>query len=1171
MIDITLFTSKTKLNKNYWLDKQGKKQKNSNAQMYSGKAKTVSVDSMSDFNEFLEGLKSNQAIGLGTLEQGYIAQITTSSNLNLGLDGYVTRSKQFFNFKPQATLALIDIDNAEFTLKEAHDYLIRLVPQLAQTSMLLRHSSSSNVFRTDYSDYSEKAKIHVYILINDGLAITDLKDRLNFAGWIDGKGHIELSSSGALLERNFFDMAVFSPERLIFESKPVVGDGLMYLKMDSIIQEGIPLDATTLVLNDHERITLSGLISEAKHSLKPQSEILKHEFKKEVKTKFTDKAQNVTDNELENLIENNLLPDSLLLHSKQHGFVSVRDVALNPSKFENDNFSDPLQPESTEFRAKLYINEVNIVIHSFRHGGIKYVIPDQFSETYAALLKAFFNKEKFIVIDDKKIKVQLSYEAFLGQKIEYSPRHFLKENTTTFLEYVTNRHVTNEADLNYFLNLTISHYSKRSEISEEFRKLLQNTAKNIYLSNFNRVLRDNSVEQDIIDKHNLTVFNCTGKTPDYLATYIDGMNKSLPKLRVFDTRGMGSCKTILQSKIAEIWKKEKYSFNYLTHRISLIVSSAELMNIESYEETNPYSYKGNKLLESLAICINSFTKFADDRVKHLLLDESRQVWETILGADTIEERLALFTAFKQAVNLADVVIFSDAQMSSDFVDWIMTNSPEDAMGVFLTQDFQETKIKYSLLPSHSAGKQRVLDLLNDDKCVSVPCTSEKQLSQVKKHLTEQGIVEESILCVSGSNYEPKFLKNPIEYLEKNQQIKCVIYTSTLGSGFSIVCNRFKNCVFLNSQVLPANESWQIIMRFRCLENVEISFDTTSNEKKIESADDIIQAHRMSIADFFELEEIERLCPNELMNLRVNHLAKINVDFNNFEREFKLLGAVQGIELVKDCDVEDIALVGLAKRTQDEINNEILEASQISYDTYQDNGKYSSLHRAEKLSQIRYEVFEMTGLDSQSELTIEDIEAFNDNMLQKIRLVELLEIDDAILLDRDKTDIANVDRLGSRVGKKRLLNKLLGALNSNKGIVTKIECKKACDIIYRNKEWFHLLGLGNFKNKVSVTGATIRIQKLLPKLGLCLVIDKHTENGHSYRIEKDLKVMRYVEQRRLKRELPQQKKDAFTVKLQMLMGNEIGESQRPVLKRPPKVKASVSQNAENFEIGNSTGG
>jgi hypothetical protein len=98
------------------------------------------------------------------------------------------------------------------------------VPGFRKVGYIGRASSSSGVHATDQKPRIPE-RFHIYCIFEGG-DLTALKRYLEVKLWNEGYGYIEFARNGALLERTLIDLAVLSPERLIYEAAPILGAGL---------------------------------------------------------------------------------------------------------------------------------------------------------------------------------------------------------------------------------------------------------------------------------------------------------------------------------------------------------------------------------------------------------------------------------------------------------------------------------------------------------------------------------------------------------------------------------------------------------------------------------------------------------------------------------------------------------------------------------------------------------------------------------------------------------------------------------------------------------------------------------------------------------------------------------------------------------------------------------
>ena len=87
----------------------------------------------------------------------------------------------------------------------------------------------------------EKKGWHVYIKcsnVND-VTVKVYSETLQSICWNKGLGTIKFSKTGSMLVRQVFDMAVFSPERIVVESCFSDDENVVFFDIEPLIKEGI--------------------------------------------------------------------------------------------------------------------------------------------------------------------------------------------------------------------------------------------------------------------------------------------------------------------------------------------------------------------------------------------------------------------------------------------------------------------------------------------------------------------------------------------------------------------------------------------------------------------------------------------------------------------------------------------------------------------------------------------------------------------------------------------------------------------------------------------------------------------------------------------------------------------------------------------------------------------
>lgn len=222
-IGFTVLKSKNPLNK--LIKSNGEKV--SRGHMYSGTFKQYKVDSVEKLIAGFEKFSENTAITLGVpeLEKG---EITTAPKV---AGDKIARTKKYFKF-PVTAFLLLDYDPSEngYEIKDPKHFaevLRDIDPELNYCDIGVVYGSSYGIYK-DGVLISSKKSMHAYIIIDNATdeKVTQYKDYLVSEAWAKGYGHIELSKTGSVMRRQVFDVAVFSPERLIFEAAPTLEEGI---------------------------------------------------------------------------------------------------------------------------------------------------------------------------------------------------------------------------------------------------------------------------------------------------------------------------------------------------------------------------------------------------------------------------------------------------------------------------------------------------------------------------------------------------------------------------------------------------------------------------------------------------------------------------------------------------------------------------------------------------------------------------------------------------------------------------------------------------------------------------------------------------------------------------------------------------------------------------------
>jgi hypothetical protein len=332
---ITIVTSSNgSVNKTFSF-KDGIINSHANATIFQGFAETVRVNSIENLAGIIANLSSNQAISLGRLpnpNQKY--QLTTRSKMQ---GGAISRTQEYFKHSAKQGYLLIDID-IKSVPQEIHekisgqrivDILYDVVPEIRQTSRLVRPSSSAGIIKPDGSE-SGATGMHIYVKVADQRQSQRILQLIHDRCWEAGYGFFTLARNGNLLERSLVDTSVHGPERLVFEAKPNVLPPLIKRHIpDEVFCDGV-LDS--IREPNHEKVHY--LKDEARNQIKPEAQKAKRQHYEdktvEVMT-VTGFSRNKASQIVRKRHEGRVLTEHDILEISRDKFVKVSDFLDNAS------------------------------------------------------------------------------------------------------------------------------------------------------------------------------------------------------------------------------------------------------------------------------------------------------------------------------------------------------------------------------------------------------------------------------------------------------------------------------------------------------------------------------------------------------------------------------------------------------------------------------------------------------------------------------------------------------------------------------------------------------------------------------------------------------------------------------------------------------------------------
>ena len=379
-----------------------------------GNAKVVTFDSVASFAAHFTGMRPSQALGLGTALDGSTdTPITTLKRKNDNPDSTaLCRSKDYFDFKAgQEGFLLVDHDtkgmpvevqghiNAAGGIEAA---LSIVVPALEAAPTLTRQSTSACLMNKFSGQTYGGGGFHKYIGVQDVSVLARATKAYHQRAWLLGFGWFMISKSGALLERSIVDVSVGSPERLVFEADPIVGQGLEinHDARGTVVTEGEPINTREAIpsLSARETAEYNAKVSAARKALEPEAAAVRAAFidklarriSKRTKTPITTiKAR------LEGINEGTL-PVEHPLFLDDGSEVTVGDVLANPKKYDRATLADPLEPSYGRAKAILYAQKNGGVTCTSQAHGLNATY--QLMHSLSTITQVW---EKFPIADEK--------------------------------------------------------------------------------------------------------------------------------------------------------------------------------------------------------------------------------------------------------------------------------------------------------------------------------------------------------------------------------------------------------------------------------------------------------------------------------------------------------------------------------------------------------------------------------------------------------------------------------------------------------------------------------------------------------------------------------------------------------------------------------------------------
>lgn len=356
------------------------------------------ADSLQEVMDKLDTLDKSQAAGWGIHKADKsMVFVVTVEKMEGGFApaNAITRTKEHFVWPHGAGGLMLDIDE-----KHAPEQAYKDIRAAAQTmfgedvlrdvEMFYRPSTSAGCYVKSAGRTEQSHGARIYLAVSRAKDIITLGKLIYDGLWINGKGRVVPSKAGTPLYRTLIDDTVWSPERIDYVGPAIKGDGVGYEPPDrhrwGIAGRMADLSEEQL---DEASTRESAAANARESALVAAKPILEKARKKWMDERLSAerellRKQGISDNDIDTHLENSkitlqsasagatLTPRFVLYLNKDHTEeVTIADIMKEPTRFHGKRCCDPLEPDGTFGKAKIYTNG-RIVVSSFLHGGATY-------------------------------------------------------------------------------------------------------------------------------------------------------------------------------------------------------------------------------------------------------------------------------------------------------------------------------------------------------------------------------------------------------------------------------------------------------------------------------------------------------------------------------------------------------------------------------------------------------------------------------------------------------------------------------------------------------------------------------------------------------------------------------------------------------------------------------
>ena len=366
------------LTKKLYLDADGTLRKKAAAQLYRGTYQIESISSLENFVIKLEAATPEVAFTYGLPDQPSGLVVREEDLIANSLA--IARTRASFTWAAGPGLLMID-DDSDLMVDDFAAFLWETVPILDGVEMIVRPSSSSNIFNTETNEWVRPGgNRRAYVVVSDARMIPEVGRLIEGYLWLARHGYYAVSKSGRLLRRCPADTSVWQPERLDFVGGAMCTAPLTQTCLAAEFIEGklSMVDARSLPkLSDGDNAKIREYERKARELVAEDRTRAKDTYLQSRTEELVKRGidPEIAKSTLNAAIEHQVLSSDFTLTLRDGATVSVRQMLAEPDKYHGRRCHDPLEPNYRDDPRVAYISLLNgsqPYIFSHAHGRHRY-------------------------------------------------------------------------------------------------------------------------------------------------------------------------------------------------------------------------------------------------------------------------------------------------------------------------------------------------------------------------------------------------------------------------------------------------------------------------------------------------------------------------------------------------------------------------------------------------------------------------------------------------------------------------------------------------------------------------------------------------------------------------------------------------------------------------------